>query len=103
MRSAREVNPTRSAKTTVMTRRSSNALLTGDDVKGAPHRPQNLNPAWFSAPHDPQIRSMLAPQAPQNACPAAFSCPHAVQTWVSVTRSCFECKPVRLVLLESKA
>src|SRR6266540_3682081 len=79
------VNPTRSANSTEIRRRSATGaaaavrVATATDASatssGAPQSPQKLFPGGFSAPHVGQLFARALPQSPQNRLAAGFSAP----------------------------
>jgi hypothetical protein len=77
------VKPTRSAKSTVTSRRSatgaSRVALAGAGSRAAesgdPQSPQKRFSGGFSAPHVAQTTASAVPQSPQKRFPAGFSAP----------------------------
>ncbi len=84
------MNPTRSAKSTEISRRSvpavggaagTAALVTGLAAASCePHSPQNFTVGGFGEPQVGQARASAEPHSPQNLRPASFSDPHDEQT-----------------------
>ena len=82
------MKPTRSANSTVTSRRSA----TGDSTlagvanrlsptsSAAPQSPQNRFAGGFELPQEEQAAASALPQSPQNFFPAGFSVPQFVQT-----------------------
>ncbi len=76
------VKPTRSANSTLTSRRSACGEGSAPDagtgvVSTAPHSPQNFAPAVFGVPQAAHGRANDAPHSPQNLRPASFSSPQA--------------------------
>src|SRR5271165_1463836 len=77
------VKPTRSANSTLTSRRSGATAGTGSgglaSASAFPHDGQNLSPSPTSAPQDAQVRPSCAPHWPQKACSGCTAAPHAEQ------------------------
>ena len=77
------MKPTRSAKRTETSRRSTATAGAAAAVEASsrvPHSPQNFCPGAFAAPHAEQTAARAVPHSPQNFWPGAFSAPQWEQT-----------------------
>ena len=84
------VNPTRSTKSTVTTRRSATAAggcasVSAASTSSAPHSLQNLAVGVFAVPQDAHGRSSEAPQSLQNFPWGGLSAPQFLQIILSQT------------------
>ena len=81
------VNPTRSANSTVTSRRSaagaSRTVAAAAPSRRLPHSPQKLTSGSLAAPQAGQLRASGVPQLPQNFRPAAFSAPQFAQSGIA--------------------